>query len=228
VLIAEIFRSRQGEGRLTGTPSVFVRFSGCNLRCWYCDTPYTSWDPEGEAIPLHEICRRLDAHDVAHVVITGGEPMLFPSLPELCAAIHHRGRHITIETAGTVDRDVACDLMSISPKLSNSTPTLEKAGHWRVRHEQTRHRPDIVSRLMNRYEYQLKFVVDEPADLDEIEQYLAELSSVDRDRVWLMPQGISVEELRQREIWLSDYCEQSGYRLCPRKHIEWYGHRRGT
>jgi 7-carboxy-7-deazaguanine synthase len=198
------------------------------LRCWYCDTPYTSWDPEGKTIPLHEVCRRVDAHDVAHVVITGGEPMLFPSLPELCTAIRRGGRHITIETAGTVDRDVACDLMSISPKLSNSTPPLEKAGPWRARHEQTRHRPEIVSRLMNRYEYQLKFVVDEPADLDEIERYLSGLSSVDRDRVWLMPQGISVEELRQREIWLSAYCERSGYRLCPRKHIEWYGHRRGT
>ena len=125
--IAEIFRSLQGEGLLTGTPSVFVRTSGCNLRCWFCDTPYTSWEPEGEDFSVDEILQRVDGllgadKSCRHAVLTGGEPMLFAELVPLAAALRQRGLHITIETAGTLYLPLACDLMSISPKLSNSTP----------------------------------------------------------------------------------------------------------
>ncbi len=59
--IAEIYKSVQGEGFLTGVESTFVRTSGCNLRCWYCDTPYTSWQPEGEDLAVHEILARVEA-----------------------------------------------------------------------------------------------------------------------------------------------------------------------
>ena len=89
--IAEIFRSLQGEGRLTGTDSVFVRFSGCNLRCRWCDTRYASWSPEGEDLSLDEVLARLAALDrprrapVRHAVVTGGEPMLFDDVAPLCA-----------------------------------------------------------------------------------------------------------------------------------------------
>src|SRR5437870_11428898 len=101
--IAEVFHSIQGEGRLTGVPSVFVRTSGCNLRCWFCDTPYTSWRPEGEQLAVDEIVRRVEAWEARHVVITGGEPLLHADhLGPLCAELHARGRHITIETAGTL------------------------------------------------------------------------------------------------------------------------------
>ncbi len=123
VKIAELFRSQQGEGLLTGTPSVFVRASGCNLRCWFCDTPYTSWQPEGVDLSVEEILERVNEYDTPHVVITGGEPMLWAELVPLSAALARQGRHITIETAGTLDLPVACDLMSISPKLANSTPS---------------------------------------------------------------------------------------------------------
>ena len=122
--IAEIFRSLQGEGRLTGTDSVFVRFSGCNLRCRFCDTRYASWSPEGEDLSLDEVLAGLAASSIGrampgagHAVVTGGEPMLFAELVPLCAALRSQGRHITIETAGTLYLPVACDLMSISPKL---------------------------------------------------------------------------------------------------------------
>ena len=128
--VAEIFRSVQGEGRLTGTESVFVRTSGCNLRCSYCDTPYASWSPEGEDLSVDEVATRVEGLAVAasegrrtvgHVVLTGGEPMLFSELIPLCAALRQAGRHVTIETAGTLYLPVECDLMSISPKMSNST-----------------------------------------------------------------------------------------------------------
>jgi 7-carboxy-7-deazaguanine synthase len=228
VRIAEIFRSRQGEGEYAGTDSLFVRFSGCNLRCWFCDTPYTSWRPEGETIRFENLVREVAECPAEHVVVTGGEPMLVPELGELTRRIGELGKHLTIETAGTVFQQVACDLMSISPKLANSTPPLEQAGAWRARHESARHQPDVLRRLIQAHAYQLKFVVDKPEDLADIEAYLADFPEVPPERVWLMPQGVELAALRRREEWLRPQCAARGYRLCSRKHIEWYGNRRGT
>ena len=126
---------------LTGMPSVFVRASGCNLRCWYCDTPYASWNPGGEDLAVHEILEEVRRHDARHVVVTGGEPMLFAELAPLTEALRQEGLHITIETAGTLYQQLACDLMSISPKLGNSAPPVEQDVRWHERHERTRHRP---------------------------------------------------------------------------------------
>src|SRR5262245_34340782 len=109
-----------------------------------------------------------------HAVVTGGEPMLFAELIPLTQRLRGAGMHITIETAGTLFLPVECDLMSISPKLGSSTPSEGRAGRWAERHEQTRHRPDVIRRLMADYEYQLKFVIDEPGDVDEVNAWLAE------------------------------------------------------
>src|SRR6478609_11738043 len=118
--IAEIFYSVQGEGTLVGVPSVFVRVSGCNLRCSWCDTPYTSWNPEGDEWTNGAIVTEVAKYPARHVVITGGEPMLFAPVVELSRQLKDRGLHVTFETAGTVYQPVSCDLMSISPKLANS------------------------------------------------------------------------------------------------------------
>ena len=100
--ISEIYKSVQGEGLLTGTPSVFVRASGCNLRCWFCDTPYASWQPEGNDYAVDEIVAQIEEWDCRHVVLTGGEPMLFAELIPLAEQLRRRHWHITIETAGTL------------------------------------------------------------------------------------------------------------------------------
>lgn len=226
--IAEIFLSIQGEGLLTGTESVFVRTSGCNLRCWYCDTPYTSWSPEGDDLAVDEILAEVARHNCKHVVLTGGEPMLFAELVPLAEELHRRGLHITVETAGTLHLALPCDLMSISPKLANSTPDAERHPRWAKRHERTRHAPDVIRRLTTEHRYQLKFVVDAETDLDDIERYLAEFPHVERDRVLLMPQGTDSDELARRMLWLKPYCVEQGYRFCPRRHIEWFGAVRGT
>jgi 7-carboxy-7-deazaguanine synthase len=228
VRIAEIFNSLQGEGLLTGRESVFVRASGCNLRCWYCDTPYTSWAPEGEDLSVDEILAEVDRWTSQHVVLTGGEPMLFAELVPLTQALRERDRHITIETAATLDLPVECDLMSISPKLSNSPPRQTDDTRWRLRHERTRHAPDVIRSLVDRYEYQFKFVIDTPADCAEVESYLAEFPQIDRARVLLMPQGTSVDELAERDAWLVPHARQHGLGHSPRRHIEWFGLRRGT
>jgi 7-carboxy-7-deazaguanine synthase len=226
--IAEIYKSLQGEGRLTGTESVFVRTSGCNLRCWFCDTPYTSWTPEGDDLSVEEILRQVDRHECRHVVITGGEPMLFAELIPLSEQLRAPGRHITIETAGTLYLPVACDLMSISPKLANSAPPAERDERWRRRHERSRHVPEVIRALVREYDHQVKFVVDSPADCQEVERYLEEFPEIGRHSVMLMPQGTERAALFHHESWLKPYCEQHGRTYCPRKHIEWWGHRRGV
>lgn len=226
--IAEIFHSIQGEGLLAGTPSVFVRTSGCNLRCWYCDTPYSSWEPEGDKFEPDEIVRRVLEVDCGHVVITGGEPMLWPSLVGLVDDLRRAGRHVTIETAGTLDVPVTCDLASISPKLASSTPTRQEGGRFALMHEQVRWKPDIIAGLMRRQSYQLKFVAHQPSDLDEIDSMLARLPAADPGRIMLMPQGTTPSEIASRSGWVARACLERGWRYAPRLHIDLYGNTRGT
>lgn len=225
--VAEIFQSVQGEGFLTGTASIFVRAAGCNLRCWFCDTPYASWHPEGEDLSVEEIARQIVSYECDHVVLTGGEPMLFAELIPLCELLRQRGLHITIETAGTLFLPLACDLMSISPKLQNSAPGESIDQRWQQRHDRTRHAPDIIRRLAEEYPYQVKFVVDEPDDLAEINDYLDASPWITRDRVLLMPQGRSGDELAEKAVWLEPYCQVNDLQFCPRKHVEWFGLVRG-
>jgi 7-carboxy-7-deazaguanine synthase len=226
--IAEIYKSVQGEGFLTGVESVFVRASGCNLRCWYCDTPYASWQPEGEDLAVHEIVARIDALQTEHVVLTGGEPMLFAELLPLAERLNERNVHITIVTAGTLYLPVACQLMSISPKLAGSGPDVDQAGRWAERHERARHVPEVIGRLIAEYTYQFKFVVDTPADCEDVERYLADLPEIDRSRVMLMPQGTDAIALAKQAAWLEPYCREQRLHYCPRRHIEWFGLVRGT
>lgn len=239
MLISEIYQSRQGEGFLTGTPSVFVRTSGCNLRCGFCDTPFASWEPVGQQMSILEIVDQIrqsakpnpekkDSAQSRHVVLTGGEPMLQREVGLLCSEIKSAGFHITIETAGTIFHQLDCDLMSISPKLSNSDPDQGRAGEWLAKHQAKRNQPDVVKRLIETYEYQLKFVVDTQNDLDEILQYLDQVKPEDRSKVLLMPQGTKLSELTDKEQWLIPICEKHQFTFCPRKHIEWYGNKRGT
>jgi 7-carboxy-7-deazaguanine synthase len=223
VKIAEIFYSIQGEGSLVGVPSVFVRTSGCNLRCAWCDTPYTSWQPEGEMLTLDGIMERVSEYPARHVVLTGGEPMIAPEVEELTRRFRARGLHITIETAGTVFKPVECDLMSVSPKLANSTPT----GDWSASHERLRIQPDILVRLLSVYDYQLKFVVAAPQDLEEIGALLEKIHA-DRSKVILMPEGIDAALLRERGVWLAEICKAEGFRFSPRLHVDLYGNQRGV
>ncbi|MGE5567580.1 MAG: 7-carboxy-7-deazaguanine synthase QueE [Rhodospirillales bacterium] len=223
--IAEIFYSVQGEGGLVGVPSVFVRTSGCNLRCVWCDTPYASWQPDGRDYTPCEILEEAAKYSARHVVVTGGEPMIARGIVELTEGFRRMGLHITVETAGTVFAPVACDLMSISPKLSNSTPVGDP--HWEARHDRLRIQPETLKRLMEVSDYQLKFVVTRPEDLEEIRPLVARLEA-DSGKVFLMPEGREPGVLRERGAWIAEICKQEGYRFSPRLHIELYGDRRGV
>jgi len=227
VKISEIFYSVQGEGMLAGVPSVFLRTSGCNLRCTWCDTPYTSWNPEGDDLALDTILADVRGHGSRHVVVTGGEPLIQPEIVQLTQRLKDLDLHITIETAGTVYQPVTCDLMSISPKLANSTPTQRDDGRWAAQHDRLRYQPEALKKLMAEYPYQLKFVVSDPDDLTEIEAILKE-TNADRSRVLLMPEGTSSEALSERARWLVEICKREGFRYGPRLHIDIYGNQRGV
>ncbi|MEX0805043.1 MAG: 7-carboxy-7-deazaguanine synthase QueE [Candidatus Binatia bacterium] len=226
--IAEIFYSIQGEGRLVGLPSVFIRTSGCNLRCVWCDTPYTSWEPEGTEMSLREISQAVEIYPIRHVVITGGEPFLAPGIDELAAQLKTSGAHITIETAATLFKAVACDLISMSPKLSNSTPWQKHNGKFAAMHEEHRLNFAVMQQFIDSYEYQLKFVVDREPDFVEVGEVLDKLKSVDNTRVLIMPQARTRKELRYKSRWIVELCKQHGYGYSPRLQIELYGNRRGV
>jgi 7-carboxy-7-deazaguanine synthase len=231
MLISEIFYSLQGEGELTGVPSVFVRTSGCNLRCAWCDTPYASWNPEGTPRSVEQILAAVTAHgNSRHVVLTGGEPMIAKEIQPLAAELKKAGRHITIETAATVKPDgIACDLASLSPKLLNSAPDPIAHATWRKKHEATRWQPDVVRAWIDTYPYQFKFVVARPEDVDELENMLAALHrEIPRHKVLLMPEALTLEKMRDRAGWLGELCKARGYRYAHRLHIELYGNKRGT
>lgn len=209
-----------------GVPSTFIRCSGCNLRCAWCDTPYTSWTPEGEEMPLDDIMRRVEAVGARHVVFTGGEPLIMPEAEALCSLLKQAGHHLTVETAATVFKPLAIDLASLSPKLANSTPDDPT---WGPRHEFRRINVEVIQQFIDHSPaFQLKFVVSQATDLDEIEQLLKQMSGWQPADVMLMPEGTATPTLQERAPWLAELCKRYGYRYCPRLHVELYGHRRGV
>ena len=219
VVVSEIFYSIQGEGTLAGTPSVFIRLSGCPLKCKWCDTQY-AWDAnEGDDIPVPEIVNKVVHWPCRFVVITGGEPMVNPQLPELTTALKERNKHITIETSGiNFIAGLACDLMSISPKLSNSvqsgkSPVLQYLSS--------------LKQLVRRYPYQLKFVVDSADDLSEIQQVLKQIGGVSAEKVMLMPQAKKMDELIAKSPMVAELCREAGFVFCQRLHILLYNGEKG-
>lgn len=226
--IAETFTSRQGEGLLTGTESFFIRTSGCNLRCWFCDTPYASWAPQGEPLSIDAIVSAAVESKRQHVVLTGGEPLLPTRSVELCQRLTEHGFHLTIETAGTIDRAVACDLMSISPKFLSSAPDSDVHPRWHRLHQQRRLPIETMRRLMDRAPaFQIKFVVDSPDDYPELTEIVDQLD-VEAANVWVMPQASTRCELDAAGEWLEPWCQGMGFQYCDRMQIRWYGNRRGT
>ena len=221
--IAELYHAEQGEGQFAGTPSVFIRTTGCNLRCWFCDTPHTSWEPQGELLSLEEVIRQTEQFSTEHVVITGGEPMIQPGVVPLSTALEQSGRVVTIETAGTVFRPVQASLISLSPKLSNSTPD---DATWKDRHNQLRHQPETLSQFREAYTCQWKFVIDRPEDLVEVDRYVLE-SEIPASEIWLMPQARTAEEVREKSEWLNREAAQRDWKLSPRLHIQKFGNVRG-
>lgn len=226
MFVAETFTSLQGEGMLAGVPSHFIRTSGCNLRCRWCDTPYTSWLPEGRRVAVGELVAGARDSGAAHVVVTGGEPLLQREIAPLTAGLRRVGLHVTVETAGTVDPDFECDLLSVSPKTANSDPA---RGAWRTRHLATRTDRGPLRRLLARFpEHQLKLVVQDADDLPELLELLEDVGGVARQRVLLMPEGRDAAEVASRAPAVAALCLAHGFRYTPRLHLDLFGSGRGV
>ncbi|MCG3132633.1 MAG: 7-carboxy-7-deazaguanine synthase [Phycisphaerae bacterium] len=227
--ISEIFFSIQGEGKLSGVPSAFIRTTGCNLRCTWCDTPYTSWTPEGEDMTINAIRDRIAPYPTRFVVLTGGEPLLQNDVVELTRRLRDDGRHVTIETAATVYKPVVCDLASLSPKLTNSTPLTRDEGKYAEAHERDRFQPDVIEAFIRAApDFQLKFVVEREQDVEEIDRMLQRLPDVPPENVLLMPEGTDAASLLERGRRVVETCKSRGFRYCPRLHVELFGCRRGV
>ncbi|WP_336328236.1 7-carboxy-7-deazaguanine synthase QueE [Halovenus sp. HT40] len=235
--INELFVSLQGEGKLAGVPSVFVRTSGCNLRCWFCDSYHTSWEPTGGWLTIDDILAEIDSFDAEHVVLTGGEPMIHDETVELLDELGDRGYHTTVETNGTIYHDAPIDLVSISPKLASSTPTADLdpkgEGEWADRHEDRRIDLDTLATLVEEYDHQLKFVVTGREDMSEIESLVdrlrerAAMEISDTD-VLLMPEGTTREELAETRTAVAELAGEYGYRYTPRLHVDLWNDEPGT
>lgn len=232
MIINEIFYSLQGEGFLAGVPSVFVRLAGCPLQCRWCDTKY-AWDQKaGEDYNISDIVKTVLCKESPEqqwpckfIVITGGEPMINPDLPHLVRQLKTAGKHITVETAGIAYiPEMPCDLMSISPKLSNSAPDDAKAS---AAHKDSRLDIAVLQELVGNYEYQLKFVVDSQDDLPEIRQTIEKIGSVNPEKVMLMPQAATRDELFTKSPMVAQMCKQTGFTFSQRLQILLWNNQKG-
>ena len=223
--INELFYSLQGEGFLAGVPSVFIRIAGCPLRCRWCDTKYALSKEAGRRYSIDEIVQAVQQWPCSYVVMTGGEPMVESDLPQLAGGLKAAGKHITIETAGIAYiPEMPCDLMSISPKLSNSVPDEAKSAKV---HNDSRLDIAVLEELIDNYNYQLKFVVDSEADLPEIEEILKKLPNADRQRVMLMPQAATRQELLTKSPIVAELCKRTGYAFSQRLQVMLWDNQKG-
>ena len=151
--------------------------------------------------------------------------MINSDLPQLVQELKTADKHITIETAGIAFiPDLACDLMSISPKLSNSAPTDPELA---AIHQDSRPDLAVLQELIEHYEYQLKFVIDSQADLLEIQQTIEKIRNVDSENVMLMPQAATRDELLAKSPMVAQMCKHTGFAFCQRLQVLLWNNQRG-
>ena len=232
-----IFHTVQGEGKFVGVPSIFVRLSACNLRCEWsngdgtttkCDTPYSSHEPEKLLKTVKEVFDDVMAIDCKHVVVTGGEPMLQVNVVHLINALEDAGRHVTVETNGTIYRECKASFWSVSPKLATSCPHTSE--HFEMHHSKRLNANALAD--IARRPHQLKFVLSRPSDEIDVRLIvdLIKLAnrSYDESNVYLMPQGVSVAQFDSKMEWLVEMAKKNKWNITDRLHIRLWGHKRGV
>lgn len=265
--VVEIFTSIQGEGKYVGEPSIFVRVSGCNLRCIFkdsiCDTPYTSFKPE-QAIwkTMDDLVSAFKEEQqkypsVKHVVITGGEPLLYKKdLEEFLGRIWNNDMIITIETNGTkpilnpLSGKFRIDLYSVSPKLSTSVGTPGEYNgvevtQWMIdRHDCERINYQNLVDIVTSTNYQFKFVYSGPECVEEIKNIYKEMGKLVLDKddqfyhfymkhhphkyTMLMPEGIHAKDLDTKTQEMVQVCIENNWRFSDRLHIRIWDDKRGV
>lgn len=260
--VIEIFYSIQGEGRYVGTPSIFMRVSGCNLRCVFkgsiCDTPYSSFNPEKSKYEnnqqiLDDILKLLEKNPQADLVVTGGEPLLYQDeLTWLFGQLmdEYPELNITVETNGTIipKNNFAdyVDLFSVSPKLSTSVDTNHDVLITKEQVERHNNTRINITALARFYYLQsvFKFVYSGPECVDEIKDLHKSIvdywnkkpmfSDSDlilsnlQDSTYLMPEGITQEQLNNSREECVNVCLEQGWKFTDRLHITIWGDKRGV
>ena len=225
--VSEIFKSIQGEGGRAGEVSVFIRLAGCNLSCRWCDTPYALDKEQGEKMSIPEILTRVEQYVADTVVVTGGEPLIWPETPTLLSELKTRGKLVTLETNATQYQPVQCDLVSISPKLTNAVSEKPEHANHIAGHEQAWLNIEAIQGFIDNNQVQLKFVVETENDLKEIDVILHLLRGLDESQVMLMPQARTKQEYRRRAPKVAQMCIERNFGFSPRLQIELWGSRRG-
>lgn len=203
VEITEIFETIQGEGPYAGTPALFIRTGKCNLTCSWCDTPYTwkTGETKYETWSYKKVIEKAAQSKRQHIVITGGEPLLHQSfIDALAKALPEK--FIEVETNGTIPLAIEETIIghfNISPKLGNSKNA------WYKLNLRT---PKSI----------FKFVVQTPEDVEEVEKFL-EKNSLDRGRIYLMPEGTKRDTIQKRSGWLIPLCKKKKFHYTSRLHI---------
>jgi len=234
--VVEQFKTLQGEGRYLGVPSYFIRTTGCNLRCAWknpndtitiCDTPYTSFNPEkGSDLDIEQVLKTLKDSNIKHVVITGGEPTLQKDLSEVVNRFIEQDYHVTIETNGTrYVPDIPLAFMSISPKTGNSYNQVEGSVESKL-HQTNNSFMEPIGQFVKTNLYQLKFVFSDERDIAVIES-IRGINKIPRRNIYLMPQGISREQFKEKEQKMFELCVKYGYNYSPRMHVDVFGNKRG-
>ena len=226
--VSETFYSIQGEGQTMGVPAVFLRLTGCNLLCesdgWRCDT-IEVWR-KGTKIPFDKVFRKEEQEALecgAHLIITGGEPMLHQKAIEqfICwySDTHHFLPVIEIETNGTIMPSQYLlsfvKYWNCSPKLPSSGEPIERCLKGAV-----------LERLSMEDNAIFKFVICTEEDLHDIRKYY--LSRIDEEKIWLMPAGASKEELEVTRQLTADIAKNEFWRYSERLHIDIWDQKTGV
>ena len=244
--ILELYRCIQSEGSRFGRPTIAVRTTGCTHRCYFgdggwCDSWYTSIHPEKGTFTFNDIIKIYDDNPhVKEMMLTGGSPTMHPALVnELTHFAHERGIIITIETEGSrfVETDYPIDLISLSPKFSNSVPVIgaitpggkvvdEKM--IRIHNMKRKNTEEIKKTLAYHKDYHYKPVWDGTEEnLKEIEEYRVELG-VPKDKTYIMPAGDTRETLIEMYPKVFELCAERGYNMTGRDHIIAFDTERGV
>ena len=236
--IVEIYTAVQSEGSRAGYPTIVVRTTGCTHRCYFgeggwCDSWYTSIHPEKGKFTFNDIIKAYeDNPHIKEMMLTGGSPTMHAALVnELTHLAHEEDIFITIETEGShfLPTYYPINLLSISPKFSNSVPQLGVAtpqgGITDERmiktHNRLRLNWDAIKQSIDYHsDYHLKPVWDgvDKLALKEIMGAITALN-IPSDKVWFMPAGDTREALQQSYPKMFDWVRDNGYRLTWRPHI---------
>ena len=237
--IVELYYCVQSEGSRNGFPTVAIRTTGCTHRCWFgeggwCDSWYTSIHPEKGGFSFNDIIKMYDERpDIKEMMLTGGSPTMHPNLVnELTHFAHERGIVITIETEGShfIETDYPIDLISLSPKFSNSIPELNiltpkgsvVGEDMILQHEKLRLNKEAIKQsLAYHKDYHFKPVcnpIEMPEIWDEIEAFRIEMN-IPKNKTWIMPPGDNRDELVRVYPMVIDFCTENGYNFTGREHI---------